>query len=152
MSKAILYAFWAPKPSGLQGLLHFKLQKHQSLFDCLFRTSQYPSQGPFWHFKDLNTCAVPCVLLYSVWKLRSCPSSRSLTSKNNSDTLFDGCFLLSTLFSCFWGILISMHQAHLCWCNLKCKYTKHTLLLCWSILKASHLAFMLLFGFQKAEP
>ena len=105
MSQTLLYAFWAPKTSGLHGLLHFNLRKDQSLFDSLFGTSQYPIHGWFWHLKALNTCALPFVLLYSASKARSYPSSSSSTSKNNSDTLFDGCLTLSTLFYCFWGIL-----------------------------------------------
>ena len=110
MSQTLLYAFWAPELSGLHCLLGFNLQKDQTLFDSLFWTSQYPLRGWFWYLKALNTCAVRFVLLYSVSKGLSYPSSSSLTSKNNSYTLFDSCLIVdrqkrstlrSLLFSCF---------------------------------------------------
>ena len=42
-----------------------------------------------------------------------------------------------------------MHQPHLSWRSLTCKYTKHTLLFCLWSLKASRLPFMMSFGLQK---
>ena len=45
-----------------------------------------------------------------------------------------------------------MHQAHLSWCSLTSKYTKHPSLSCLSPLKASYLPFMLSLDLQKHQP
>ena len=108
-SQTILYAFTPLKTLRVHGLLHFNLQKHQSTFDSWFLTSQYLIHSSFSVFKALNTCAVPIVFLYSIWKRWSHLSWSSLASQNNSDTTFDDCFTLNTLFYRFWGLLTSKY-------------------------------------------
>ena len=108
-SQTLLYAFQPQKTSHVHGLVHFNVKKHQSSFDSWFLTSQYLIHCWFWVFEALNTCAVPFVLLYSVYKRSSYFSWSSLASKNNSDTLFDDCLTLNTLFYCFWGLLRSQY-------------------------------------------
>ena len=108
-SQTLVYPFQPLKTSRLYGLLHFNLEKHQSLFDSWFSTIQYLIHGLFWVFMDLNTCLVPFVLLYSVHKRWSHLSWSGLASKNNSDTLFHKCLTVNTLFYRFWGLSTSKY-------------------------------------------
>ena len=82
-SQTSVYAFQPLRISRVYGLLHFNLEKHQSLFDSWFLTIEYLIHGSFWVFKALSTSAVPFVSLCTVHKRWSDLSWSGFASENN---------------------------------------------------------------------
>ena len=109
MSQTLLYVFQPLKTSRAPGMLHFNLEKHQWSFDSWFLISQYLIHGSLLVSKTLNTCGIPIVFIYSVRKRWWHLSCSSLASKNNSDTLFDDCLILNTVFYRFLAVLTSKY-------------------------------------------